>query len=136
MDCKRVAKAIYDKYIDPNLIKNNCHLIARKNGPYDYTKYVDSFRDLYCMTSISKYLSFQFRLLHNAILTNVGFIHLKVVESDHCFFCKTDREMVKHLPFDCLIVRGFWKDVISIIKGIQPGEYGTNMVKYLLQHFT
>ena len=39
----------------------------------------------------------------------------KVVDSDRCTFCKTEKETMSHLLWDCTYTETFWKHVLEWI---------------------
>ena len=64
-------------------------------------KFVKCFTDLLAVTNIPKYRSFQYRLLHRAIVTNVQLHYYKLTNSDQCSFCHMQRETYSHLFIQC-----------------------------------
>ena len=65
------------------------------------------------MTNVAKYCSFQYRLLHYAIVTNVNLQQWGLKESNLCYFCGTHPEMIEHLLFRCEKVQAFWQEVFK-----------------------
>ena len=53
-----------------------------------------------CTNSV-KLRSFQYRLMCNAILTNIRLFHMKMVDTNLCTFCKSHPETYSHLFFFC-----------------------------------
>ena len=78
--------------------------------------YTKSFRDLYCITNVPKYRSFQYRLLHRAIITNIHLVHWNAAENDLCQLCKKERETYVHLFCLCSEIMEVWEQAISFIK--------------------
>ena len=78
--------------------------------------------DIYKVTNIAKYRSFQYRLLQQGLVTN---IHLKkwgIKQSDQCSFCNNDKEGILHLIYYCPVVQELWAQMVQWIKeqfGIQ-----------------
>ena len=68
------------------------------------------FKTVYVTTNEPKLRSFQYRLLHNAIVTNKRLYQWKVKDSPKCAFCQ-EEETIEHLMFFCLEVQGLWKNV-------------------------
>ena len=57
---------------------------------------------------------FQYRILCR-ILTAVDHLYKrKVNDSDRCTFCKTEKEIIKHLLLDCTYTKTFWKRILAV----------------------
>ena len=63
----------------------------------NYDNFMQGFKDLYVVTNIAKYRSFQYRLLTRAIITNVHLKHWGLTESNACYFCGEQKETYLHL---------------------------------------
>ena len=74
----------------------------------DYQTFTNCFQDIRLVTNVPKYGSFQYRLLHRAIITNVHLKHWGKVENDLCTFCEKDRETYLHLFIFCEHVEKIW----------------------------
>ena len=70
---------------------------------FPQSRYLDGFKDIYGVTNVAKYRSFQCRLLHRAIIKNVHLKHWGKVESDSCYFCQMSRETYSHLFVQCKV---------------------------------
>ena len=49
----------------------------------------------------NKLRSFQFRVMHLALITNTKLKSWKIVDTDVCHYCKKYPETVEHLLYDC-----------------------------------
>ena len=78
--------------------------------------YIKAFKDLYCTTNVPKYRSFQYRLLHRAIITNVHLYRWKMINSNICTFCKNEKETYVHLFYMCPVVQEIWTQFPEIVK--------------------
>ena len=78
------------------------------------------------VTNVGKYRSFQYRMLHNAIVTNIDLMHWKIKESDLCSFCQKERETVKHLFWECEKVRVLWNGIFKYIERNYEGPTKQN----------
>ena len=67
-------------------------------------------------THVTKYQSFQFRLLHKAIPTNIQLVKWKIKESDTCSYCGVARETIRHLFYECPEVQVVWKELLKTCK--------------------
>ena len=66
------------------------------------------FRGLYAVTNIPKYRSFQFRLQHRAIISNVHLKHWGVIDNNLCSFCNAEKESYVHMFISCSKVQELW----------------------------
>ena len=82
-------------------------------------------------TTIVKYRSFQYRLLHNAILLNNRLMYMGICSDNMCDFCKNDRETYVHFFFNCPIVVSFWEKLFSEL-GIDIQQLNWNPMTLLL----
>ena len=53
------------------------------------------------ITPVSKYHSFQYRMLMRALITNIQLERWKLIDSSCCTFCGKQEESVYHLFFEC-----------------------------------
>ena len=60
------------------------------------------------ITCVGKLRSFQYRLLHRAIVTNIHLAKWGMMESDLCSFCGLDRETYLHVFIQCPNVCKMW----------------------------
>ena len=63
----------------------------------NHDAFLTAYKNIFLVTNVPKYRSFQFRLLHRAIITNVHLKPWKMREDDGCSFCDSDRETYEHL---------------------------------------
>ena len=75
---------------------------------FDFGRMLDGFRDLYLVTNVPKYRSFQYRLLNRAIITNIHLKHWGIVDENKCTFCGEHRESYLHLFIYCDFVKELW----------------------------
>ena len=59
-------------------------------------------------TLCTKLRSFQYKILCNAILTNIRLKQMQVVKSNECGFCKLRKESITHLFVECKEVTKIW----------------------------
>ena len=60
--------------------------------------------------------SFQFKILHRTLTTNIFFKKCNIKQDDKCTFCKNEPESIEHLFWDCNFVQKFWKNVSEKFK--------------------
>ena len=68
------------------------------------------------MTTYTKLRSFQYRLLHHALITNLNLFRWKIVQSPLCTFCDLETEDIIHLLYECPIVKKLWKNIEMWLK--------------------
>ena len=71
--------------------------------------------DIYRITNITKYRSFQYRLLQRGLVTNIQLQKWGIKDSKLCSFCKQDTETILHLLYYCPIVKELWDDLVQMI---------------------
>ena len=63
--------------------------------------FLSNFNCIYKCTLNSKLRDFQFRLLHNAVITNTRLRQWGIVEDENCTFCRRSPESILHLLIEC-----------------------------------
>ena len=76
--------------------------------------------DLYKVTNIAKYRSFQYRLLQRGLVTNIQLMKWKIKPSDLCSLCGNEPETIPHLLWECMQVKDLWQQIFKLLKT----EYG------------
>ena len=71
-------------------------------------QFINCVRDIYKVTNIAKYRSFQFRLLNRAIVTNIHLKYYKIKDHDLCTLCDKFCETYLHLFIYCEHVQSIW----------------------------
>ena len=69
------------------------------------------FKRLYTVTNSSKIRSFNYRMLHGALVLNTHLYRWNMRSDNLCSFCETNREDVQHLFFECKYVIELWEKV-------------------------
>ena len=72
--------------------------------------------DIYKVTNVTKYRSFQYRILQRAIVTNIQLSKWGLVSSDNCSFCAEHQETMVHLFVECEEVKRIWVKVTQYWK--------------------
>ena len=96
--------------------------------PYD--SFMSCFKRIYTVTNVAKYRSFQFRLLHRAIITNIHLYKWKKRDNDLCTFCNKHRETYLHLFIYCPFVRDTWIQLEQFMEVFseEPINFGLDTV--------
>ena len=74
----------------------------------DFQIFLQGFKDLYVVTNVAKYRSFQYRMLNWAIITNVHLKHWNIKDTNLCTFCGQEKETYLHLFIFCKYVQELW----------------------------
>ena len=75
-------------------------------------KHLDIFR----VTNVAKYRSFQYRLLQRGIVTNIQLCAWKITNTKLCTFCKQEDETLVHLFIKCTHVQTLWDQIRKYIQ--------------------
>ena len=73
------------------------------------------FEAMYCSTKNTKLLDFQFRILHNAIITNIQLKKWGIKNCDNCSFCGNTQETLIHLLLNCPHSSTIWSEMSNYI---------------------
>ena len=70
------------------------HKVKYWEGLFTITQeeFVNAFTELYDVTDIIKYRSFQYTILHGTVMLNDRSAHMNIVIDNKCTFCKNHKE--------------------------------------------
>ena len=109
---RKQAKIVAKVYDELRIIPDIQNLIRRWEAELEMEIEQDAFmrcfHDIYVVTNVPKYRSFQFRLLHRAVITNVHLPRWKKKDSNNCSFCGKHPETYLHLFIYCEHVKEIW----------------------------
>ena len=74
----------------------------------EYDQLIMCCKDVYKVTNITKYRSFQYHLMFRALSTNIHLKHWGMRDNDLCSFCNLHRETLSHLFVMCPKVQPLW----------------------------
>ena len=81
-----------------------------------------NWRSIYLLprlcTFSTKTRNFQFKFLHRRIATNSFLFKIGISESALCYLCKTDKETLIHLFWECSVTKTFWGRVHCFLVSI------------------
>ena len=86
------------------------------------------------ITNTPKLRSFQYRLLHRAIITNEHLYRWKKTESSLCTFCEKSVETYKHLFVECEQVKPLWTECQKLIAVLTDDDISLDAASILLSH--
>ena len=71
---------------------------------------------VYTTTNVAKLRSFQYRLMHYAIILNTHLYRWKMREDNLCSFCHNIKETIDHLLLSCPKVQELWASVDLLVQ--------------------
>ena len=71
----------------------------------EHEDYMKAFLELYKITHVTKYRSFQYCLLLNQIFTNNQLYRWQILETSGCNWCTNIKQTPRHLLFQCPLVK-------------------------------
>ena len=72
-------------------------------------------QDIFKITNIAKYRSFQYRLLQRGLVTNVQLEKWGVISTNLCYFCNKEKETILHLMYACEHVQLLWDNLAEYV---------------------
>ena len=108
---KKLVKEYYDKLIIELSMLNNLYekWLRQIEVAFDYEEFVSSFVNINLNTNQAKLKSFQYRLLHNALILNDRLFHWKIVSNPYCKYCINEqKETIFHFLWTCHRAQTLW----------------------------
>ena len=113
LDSKHIVKDVY------------CHLIQdigcftkckdkweeELGEAWSNKEFCGELRKIYKVTNVTKYCSFQYRLLNRALVLNTHLYRWGMREDDLCSFCQAQTESITHLLVYCDKVQHLWRQL-------------------------
>ena len=99
------------------------------NTPLDDTQFKKEFGNIYSCTNVQKYRSFQYRLLHRAVITNVHLCKWRRISNNLCSLCNVAKESYSHLFYECTHIRYLWQKVEEFLL-----EYNESQIELNVQN--
>ncbi len=119
-----------------NILRQNIRLlpkaVAKWNNTFLDLDWPAIYSSLKNSTSDTRLKWFQYRILHRVLTTNDYLYKRKVIDSDRCTFCKTEKETISHLLWDCTYTETFWKHVLEWITKNTPHVRSLNITEQLV----
>ena len=104
-----LSKIVYKDFIPcPSYLKKIDGWNQDLDEPIDTDFFLNAFANIYLVTNVAKFRSFQYRLLHRAVITNKQLFRWKMLKNNLCTFCQEEVETVIHLFVMCPRVRDLW----------------------------
>ena len=83
-----------------------------------FQDFINLFARIRATTNYVKLRSFQYRMLCNAIITNVHLAKWKIISSELCCFCDEAPETMLHLFYECNIIKRIWQEVAKFSENL------------------
>ena len=93
--------------------------VVNINLTLSYEEYKKMFTNIYVITNNTKLRSFQFRLLHLSLITNVQLAKWHIISNESCYFCQQNAETVSHLLFECKIARNLREHIPVMLRNLK-----------------
>ena len=81
----------------------------------DILDFQRGFKDMYKVTNVTKFRSFQFRMLQRGLVTNIQLQKWGLITSNLCSFCNESPETIKHLFMECRCTQELWTKVKNLL---------------------
>ena len=132
----QTTKLVYNERAPVVRVKNKCAQwekdISRVLSDVEFRNLC---KNCYYLTNVPKYRSFQYRLLHRAVVTNIQLKHWNLKAEDLCSFCDMERETYKHFFATCHVSKSVWKiaeDIICELSGCLSNQISCGVENILL----
>ena len=89
---------------------------TRLKSDTTYNDFIKAFQAISKITNHNKLRSFQFRLLHDAVVTNENLYYWKILSSPECQHCKDQKETIMHMLYYCPKIQKIWEDIQEYCK--------------------
>ncbi len=115
---EKVCKYVYDEIIKTRTGMNkkaekwSCKLEKEVSEEV----LTNAFVTLRKATTCSVLRSFQYMIIHRAIVTNDYLFKCKIKDTDKCYFCGDDVETLEHLFCDCILIKQLWNELANKVQ--------------------
>ena len=120
LDYKDLSKRVYDNLLSKT---SNEKIVRIKNkweqilnialSMQDFCKIV---RNIFVVTNIAKYRSFQYRLLMRGLVSGQDLYKWGIINTALCYFCNIEKESIPHIMFECSETKEVWSEAKKIIQ--------------------
>ena len=134
-DISRVVYAYLADGIDARMIKLKNRWEHELQIEISMEKLLSCFHDIHTVTNIPKYRSFQFRLLHRALVLNPQLARWGMCETGLCTFCQKEVETLSHLFVHCERLQDIWIPMESFMNKYSAEQIDFNVESVLTNRF-
>ena len=121
-----LSSEVYKYLSDDVMIIHNKYMKWREDLGENFSDgllhYGRMHKELYSITNITKYRSFQYRLLQRALVTNTNLYRWGIKQSAECTFCGDREETIMHIMYECKKVQELWGKIKQYIEHRFAGE--------------
>ena len=115
-----LSKRVYQYISEDILLVHNKYIKWRKELGGEYqdvlTEFGKAHMDIYRITNVPKYRSFQYRLLQRGLVTNIQLHHWQLLDTNMCTLCGKQKESLIHLFYECEKTQILWKQITLWMK--------------------
>ena len=109
-----LANKVYKFLSEDVMLLHNKYMKWRNELGEDFCQglrnFGDCHKDIYRITNIPKYRSFQYRVLQRAIVTNVDLEKWGIITTNLCTFCGDEPETLLHIMCFCVETQELWEN--------------------------
>ena len=121
VNCKKPSKKAYKQLVAR---KTTTASKMQMNWQTDISKYtadtIITWKEAYLLpfkvTKSTYLIEFQFKLLHKKLPTNSFLYKINIKDTENCSFCKTQKEEIIHLFWNCEHVTLLWNSIETMLK--------------------
>ena len=134
IDAKGLSRWWYKNLMRRKKLYTNKHNLweAELEMGFDERDLTDAAKHIFSVTNVPKLRSFQYRLVHKAIVVNSHLFQWGIKNSNLCTFCGDKKETLVHLFYDCDITRALWSDVLELMNSYSRREVVFNQKTVLM----
>ena len=118
-DAKKVTSIIYSMLIENTYPLRRAFDRWSKHYSHFYVafdEFCELFNNVKKITTSAKLRSFQFRLLHSAVVFNSHLYRWGIKSNNYCTYCELVKETPLHLLAECKITKEIWVQVEQLCK--------------------
>ena len=124
LDKSNLSSWVYGQIIS---VKDSSQLVKTKDKwetkisrPISTEDFYKKVSNIYVISNIPRYRSFQYRLMNRAIVLNKDLKQWKIKASDECSLCEFKCETIEHFFFECEIAKKIWSFIVDLVKEYDP----------------
>ena len=116
------SRYVYNKLTQEENVFTKLQSKWQKELEFSEEELEEALQNIQVMAYISKMCSFQYRLLHRTLPTNIQRMYWGKAQNDMCTFCGNLRETYVHMFVECEKVRVLWELVKTIAKNMHDDQ--------------
>ena len=108
-----LSQKVYKFMLDDVMLVHGKYVRWREDLRENFTETLVEFGqmhlDVYKVTDVAKYRSFQYRLMQRGLVTNIQLHKWNIILSPNCEFCSEQKETIIHMFVECSKVYQLWE---------------------------